>query len=443
MFIPQVFQRISISILVLFAPACAYLSQTRAASLVTAQEPRIRSILLRENDVFASTPEGLFRASLVEKKWVRLPCPDAIPPDGFFATQSKTAKTILYFVPRTFARNMAEPKGKVFGLYVSHDDGNSWRLISKDYDFWHVFLHQNGSVYAIVETLQAKPPEKPPATAADIMWRRTDKDGRTWGIRWRALVSKDLGVSWRDITGGIPAGVELIGITNDPDHPDLVSLIGSSIRFYILQAEDENYNWKMIRPDWQPRPLTEETFFSRGASSTWILHKFTATLSNYFKYDFGPRPDMSAYDIVPDQTAYEFDRGSDKNIKVAVQLYPEKATMKLIDFGKSLDLWGLRVRSPDGKMSYVAPVASKVIFEQKEREEMQRQYRERPDIQSHQVSSKEPYERALDLSQLYDFSQAGTYKVQLVYDNMQVAERVKEEWCGSFSGRTFTVTIKK
>jgi len=71
------------------------------------------------------------------------------------------------------------------------------------------------------------------------------------------LMSQNLGESWRDITG--KSFGEIFAVFADPDHPDLICLGGNSIRNYIFQATDENYEWKATREwEWWPKHQTEE-----------------------------------------------------------------------------------------------------------------------------------------------------------------------------------------
>ncbi len=62
-------------------------------------------------------------------------------------------------------------------------------------------------------------------------------------------------------------------------------------------------------------------------------------------------------------------------------------------------------------------------------------------FQAHIVSLKQPYARTLNLAELADFSQPGTYKVQLCYDSDWLTDIGATGWGGTFLSDVFTVTI--
>ncbi len=113
-----------------------------AEEVVPAEQARLQSVLMRTNDIFASTSHGLFRARKSDKKWAALPIPSSMPPAGLFAKQPCGATEIFYYTPKWTAWKMPDAEKKVFGLYVSQDNGQHWQLISKDYDFKEVFLRK-------------------------------------------------------------------------------------------------------------------------------------------------------------------------------------------------------------------------------------------------------------------------------------------------------------
>ncbi len=177
---------------------------------------RLSSVLVRDEEVFAASADGLFRAALRDRQWSRLPMPEGMPAGGAFADTPNSSRHLLYFAP-TFPRDEPNPRR---GLYGSSDGGMTWRLVSGDHDFQHVFLHRDGALYAIV------------------LCREKEED-RTI-LRWRILRAPALAAppQWADITGEIGAGVMLDGIFEDPDHARLVCLHGECGRGYVIHAED-------------------------------------------------------------------------------------------------------------------------------------------------------------------------------------------------------------
>jgi len=404
-------------------------NQTNDAQLLA-----LRSVLRRDKDVFASNTAGLYRAELPGKTWKQLPLPDSMPVNGYFADQPINSNLVLYYAPEEITTKTTDTKTTVNGLYMSRDDGRTWKLISSNNDYSRVFLHSNGALFAVIDAYNFKGPA-------------------------RVLMSKDLGESWRDITGKIFG--EIYAIFADPDHPELICLGGSDMRGYIFQATDENYEWKATRElEWWPKHQTEEGFLSRGYSTTTTLYMLQATLLNYFAHDFGQRVTLPGFDIAPQERAYEFSKAQAKVIQVSIPFLTEPHVMKalekelqksgrqrrstkiiLIDQKDGLGLWGLKVVSPDGKQTDIQPSISKSVYESKDREAIKQQLRETGGFQAHEIPYGEPYKRLIDLSKLYDFTGPGLYKVQLVYDSMWLADPGQDEWPGSFTSQVFTVTI--
>jgi len=394
----------------------------------------LHSVLRRDNDVFASNAAGLYRAELSRKTWKQLHLPDSMPVDGFFADQPTDSKLVLYFKPKWITTVTTDTNTKVNGLYMSQDDGRTWRLISRNDEYSHVFLHSNGSLFAVTN-------------AGNLMGPA------------RVLMSKNLGESWRDITGKSFGWI--LGIFADPDRPDLICLFGNDVRGYIFQASDENYEWKSTREwEWGPKHQTEEGFLSRSYSTTTTAYILQATLLNYFAHDFGQRVTLPGFDIAPQKRAYEFSKAQAKVIHVSIPFLTEPHVMKalekemqksgrqrrstkiiLIDQKDGLGLWGLKVVSPDGKQTYIQPSISKAVYESKDREAIKQQLRETGGFEAHEIPNGEPYKKLIDLSKLYDFPGPGLYKVQLVYDSVWLADPGQDEWPGSFTSQVFTVTI--
>ncbi len=236
-----------------------------------------------------------------------------------------------------------------------------------------------------------------------------------------------------------------MGISEDPDHPDSVILYGVGERGYILQASNENYNWKLIRQEkWtREHKETEEQFFARSYSSGTTLYNFGATLANYFDYDFGTSVVLPALDIVPEQTSYEFTQIGNKTIQVTVRFlrnYADEPVVRLVDISAP-EVWAIRVRTPAGERIYSPSASSQFVSNSENREKARQVYRAQQDLQAVEVSKTHPYTRMIDLDSLFAFSQVGVYKVQLLYENNDIAERDRDEWIGLFSSQPFTVTI--
>src|SRR5437763_1574111 len=111
-----------------------------------------------------------------------------------------------------------------------------------------------------------------------------------------------------------------MGLEPDPEHPGLVRLHGrDAIRGYIIVADDTNYRWKTFRQfdPAAPRPA----FFRRDASSTNRFYSHTATLLNYFGYDFGNSTSVHAMEVVTRKTRFEFAQGAPVVVPIQVVFY--------------------------------------------------------------------------------------------------------------------------
>jgi len=123
------------------------------------------------------------------------------------------------------------------GLYGSTDAGATWALLTEAFQFKQVFIHPNtGELFAIIEDNTIAP-------RADgfLAVQHFDK----------AVVSTD-GKQWKDIMGQQQRVAGLSHIFIDPDHPNRVRLIGSSIgsggRYYLIAADDSYSAWKRVSP---------------------------------------------------------------------------------------------------------------------------------------------------------------------------------------------------
>ena len=61
----------------------------------------------------------------------------------------------------------------------------------------------------------------------------------------------------------------------------------------------------------------------------------------------------------------------------------------------------------------------------------------------HHLKHGESFKRSLDLTALCDFPAAGTYRVQVVYEDTLIADRKKGEWSGRFCSPVFELKIVK
>jgi len=357
---------------------------------------RLNAVWEGQSNILATTSNGMFRASRAEKKWVHLTPPTSMPIQGTFTPVPTNAGYVLFVA-------VGGDSHKVAGIYVSQDEGSSWRLLSKDYAFTSGYATQNGTIYALA-------------------------DGKI-------LMSTNSGKSWRDLSAGV--GVQIVRILPDPDHPNLVCLLGESRRAYVLQADDEQFKWKLARGvDWKRDQPNDDRFFASGYSTTSVLYNFLATLDNYFNYDFGGTAETSAFRLKTDKSSYTFKLQKPKPIRVTVVFYPSDTTVKFVDLDRGAELWSIKVKTPATNYVYHAAPDFQPKYESGKK------LRTRRDFRIHDLKSGQAYDRSLDLDDLFKFVEKGRYKVQLGYDSIWIADRNLEEWPGSFTGIVFEVVIE-
>ncbi len=389
------------------------------------------SVARRTTEVFASNKYGVFRANLESRQWGQLKLPAGMPLGGRFA-KSPTESTILLYV----ASNRSGGSGgeEQYGVYASRDSGESWNLQSERVDYGPVLLLPNESLFAITNPLG------------------NYGDGPN-----HILQSKDMGKTWQDITGKRFGWIH--GVFPDPDHPNQVCLnVFNNIRGIILQADDNRYDGKANHEwIWNSERSRTTDFFNRHYSRRPNL---SATLNNYFQYDFGDREAIPSLDLSTDEPRITVAKGMAVEVPITIRFYEDAAARRwrleqrpardprgleptptaLIDSPSSWGLWGIRVEFQGQRTAKSAKVTDD-INRAKDREAVRQRILGDTTWNVIPVTTTRPYRRKVDLSQLHDFTAPGTYKVQLTYDNHSLADRNKGHWVGSFSSPVFEVVV--
>ncbi|MDR3633236.1 MAG: hypothetical protein P4L84_05320 [Isosphaeraceae bacterium] len=414
------------------------------ASAPTREESNrlLTAVSKRPSYVFASTPDGLFRASLETKLWERLKTPPEMPLNGTFAAEPESSRLVLYVALRS-QRDKPPRAGTHHGLYLSRDDGATWELVAARNDFGATLLHPTGTLFAV-----------------------TGDDEVNHGEH--LLRSPDLGKTWRDITG--KASGQFMGLEPDPDHPGLVRIQAWALRSYLLVADDENYQWRVVHG---PRPADgrrpSHKFFSRDSFTTNNFYEYRATLSNYFQYDFANQTSVQALEIVPLKTRFEFAPGDRIVVPVRVVLHydpnaelpfwrerdekgrpnpkPDPPTIKFADQPGGTDFWGLRVESSDDEQVEKSPSGRRTITISVTTTPDGKTVstRSQPAAVKYEVanlSPSSPYAREVELSRFFAFSKPGEYRVQIVYDSGGHPDGAEDVWDGGFTSPVFTVVIR-
>ncbi|WP_442506136.1 hypothetical protein SH528x_004964 [Novipirellula sp. SH528] len=391
------------------------------------------SVLRQRTDVFASNVAGLFRADMKSGQWHKLRLPAGMPPGGRFAKVPKESDTLLYVVSDRFGRSKGEG---TYGIYASRDAGEIWSLLSENCDYGPVLLLPNGSLFAVTNP--------------------TSTNGPT-----QVHMSKDMGKTWRNISGNSGG---IFDIFPDPDHPNQICLRISSIREYILQADDERYLWNsIVRFRWSQERLCTTEFFTRNYSHSFRPPPMlTATLNNYFQYDFGDSPEILAVDLLSDDPRINVAQGEEVVIPITIRLHedvasrqwhwenrhpnrsggtaPTPTTMKLIDSLSSSAAWGIRVEFQGQRVAKSAKASE--INSAKDRDSARQRLLSESTWTDITLTKASPFHRNLDITELHDFSAKGIYRVQLTYDDRWLAGNDSGHWLGTFTSPVFQVVVK-
>ena len=410
---------------------------------------RLRSVLVRPNEVFASTLGGLFRADRDAKQWERLPTPKTLPPGGLFAQGTSRHGWVYYYTPKWIAGSIPSPESFSFGLYCSRDAGQKWELVSSSHDFTHVYV-LGADLYGISDVMEQIPSDQAEGIGMYVSEEETAPGKHTVNYQ-RAFWSRDAGRTWRDISNGVARGMSLFSISPDPDHEGLICLHGNCIRGYVLQADDTSYKWKMTQErGWRAEHETDQTFFGgdhywvffgvnhHGAYSIGYMHG--ATLSNYFDFPFGERTQIPGFEIRTAAT-HTFGKGRAITLPLEVIFLPEGPAVAILDASNEVGFWGLRRILPNGERELVRAPFEESVYRSKEREDTVAGIRRSPSLRLHVLSHDHVYRRSLDLSELCDFEEIGTYRVQIFY--MGIADGGEGGWTGTFSSPVFEIEIKE
>jgi hypothetical protein len=375
------------------------------------REERLRSVCIRKDGIWASCPKGIFRASEAEKKWRPVAVDAGVPLNGMFAQQPRNLAKLYYFAPGIGFHDPSDDKTP-HGLYCYDPDARKWELLSSEYAFEHVYVHEDGTSYAIVGVYQ------------------TSRGAKHWSSYFnRIMMSADSGRHWRDISNGLGTGAQLLGIFQDPSNKELVCLCANCIRNYVLHAKNKDYKWEATR-EWEwhnPKDPDGDFFrFGEGGLSCYIQ---SATLSNYFDFPFGDRTERHAFQMSVGKS-FTFKAHEHVIVPVEIAFFANGgATEKLPDMDDVRAMWGVKRIMPNGKREMVYPIRNEA-----------KDYR---GLNSYKVGKGQTYRRSLDLSAICDFSTPGLYRVKIIYDCGWIAKQEKGEWVGHFGGPVFEVRVSQ
>ena len=397
----------------------------------------IFSLLKRGDRYIVSTMGGLFEAGTEEKRWRKLVTPKEMESPGSLVQAGEHSPMLAFYVPEYLLKGPKEIPG---GLFVSWDGSNTWTRTSDRRDIETVYLHPNGKIYAVVTVLSDTEPVAGPFGGASST---RSGNGHLKYITHPLLISEDGGKTWRNISRNIPVNFEIRGFFQDPDHPALVCFQGSSgpaRPSFVFHAVDDSYDWMMTPvEEWIGGEVLLKSFFSNGYGMGNYSNKYmAATLDNFFTLPFLRTGDPSSLHVIQLQTEkpeYIFRRGESVRLPVEVTSLI-KDSLRFLDTADESVFWGLKVK-PDGKDGVnVSPKVSALNIGSFDRKEKIDSVLHDPGLLTVNLDEQHPYQRVIELSKFYNFSQPGIYEVQLYHCDGPVVE-----WQGAFGGHVIKISI--
>jgi hypothetical protein len=164
-----------------------------------------------------------------------------LPKPGVFPPVPAGSKLLYYLAYPGSVCDDAADAGKLSGLYLSSDGGQTWRNVRADLRMYEVFVHPDtGWLYALI--------------TIERFQTDFETDHLLIGQRSKILRSAN-GRDWIDISGADESFTEAFGIFADPDHPGRVCFRNAVMRPYVLQSMDGAYaKWRWYHTSqWRER----------------------------------------------------------------------------------------------------------------------------------------------------------------------------------------------
>lgn len=195
-------------------------------------DPRFSDALSTQNYFLAVDENYMYRRPQNGDWWSRLDCPDSLQLGRLESLSNRS--DIIVTIPD-------------HGMYVTVDAGLTWYLVGTPYSFETAYVSDDGKLFAAILTLTEDQEDN---LAPDVIPTRiAASDVGSYSAHHRVVLSEDLGLTWEDITGNIPAGVRIAKIVQDHDDPSMVCLNAINIRPWAIRVSSVDYGqyeWKMI-----------------------------------------------------------------------------------------------------------------------------------------------------------------------------------------------------
>jgi hypothetical protein len=377
----------------------------------------ISSVLDRGDSYLAITTQGLYRAAKSDEIWQKLP---HSPPLTFMAHLTANTANPSEIACFTGADSMfAGHEPWKVGLYLSKDNGATWRGVKIDGDPVDVFIHPNGSIFLAAHYTTTTPPPGP-----DASW--SESNGVKHYNAERLLVTHDDGATWTDITPHLNSNFGLYGIFRDPDHPDLVCVrsaeMGHISHTFLYQAMDAHYAWSGYHDeDWHHGAAMNNRDFYRPLMGGANNSDMPANLENFFKFPYlrnGSYPSLPTRFLVADHDNYTFHLHRPMPISAKTVWMVQQPALTLDDNRNETVFWSIRAIPEDGPQVFLSPKSAELNWDIPNREAVRQKYLHDPQFITAAADQAHPYQRIIDLEKLYDFPKPDRYRLQVTYADL-------------------------
>ncbi len=416
---PRLPSPLSLAVLVACLP-CPTMWQAMAGAPTDTE--RIEAVLTGREHHYASTRNGLYRASVSADAWERVPIPESMPRGGSMTGNTDGEGDLYYYAVRGYQPPRVQgdqpiplpvPTQWIYGLYRKPTRNDAWELASRDGGFQHV-LAFGGRVFAITAS-----PTDP-------------------GTPRRILESTDRGSTWRALPATPAHADSPNGLFPDPAHPDQVCVYADGLRRLILHAPDPTYQWEVEKPSaWAGRRKSGERIFlspEEHRNGVPVIH---ATLGEFLRMPREVRPALNPpllpgiwIELGPERTFR-----TDADVVLTVQFctgpgFPAGSSREFVDVTDGIELWNLRRITPSRRAEGFPTAGSSIAA------------RQSPSWHSEPLRPNDRRLRTLNLSRMAPFQEPGRHQIQISYDSTAVSRGKPREWSMEMVSPVIEIEVK-